>query len=444
MLRRPVLLALLAEACLCRRHRAPPPQPSPLPPAAESAGQSSWYDDFTSPPPLPSWLSLDNLRPEQIFRHPPSPRPPWPPSPSPPPSLRSPLALVAFGSAAAALLSLLGLVCALRYASRVRAEFQRYARLTALELTAGIEGTAEASTTAAHCIVCLDRPRSARFACGHGCCCLSCAVRLQQRGAACPLCRKKPLLIVDTGEHVGDQPTAVPWSLRGWRAAASGTAHATTAGDVGDGFEEFGMSPLGLSPAQRRLAAACRVFLPCWQAARDALCPSGDSREARSVVILCLAGALWTGLTYAAGMGGCGGLAPSCRDRSAAAGRRTLQLVAAASGVVAARSSTWWAVVLLPPAVGGWALATLWQLAAVLQHCHYCFLPLISVSWHSSHCHSSHCHYCVLRLPPATSSRSVGFTPCTRVLMAMRSCLSPKRTSVSAHALTQPTDRAHI
>lgn len=260
--------------------------------------------------------------------------------------------------------SLIGLMWALHHSRRMRADFQRYAHLTALELTLGLDTRSDAHH--ACCIVCLDRPRSARFACGHGCCCLSCTVRLQQQGAACPLCRKRPLLIVETGEAMASDSSALSW---GWRAVNAAQLESETAREhrLGEELADLGLSPYGLSPTERRCAVLCRASRRAWRAFEARCCELPVSREVIAIVVLCLAAAAWS--------------SPSCVliGFSHCWRRSLLESGAALMSLVGAASSHRCSRTLMLTSIVCWLVATLMQLSSVLEHCHYCVLQLISV-----------------------------------------------------------------
>jgi serine/threonine protein kinase len=69
-------------------------------------------------------------------------------------------------------------------------------------------GVIDADRTAQECVVCMSRPRSVRFVCGHSSCCEDCAGILRDRGDPCPNCRA-PINVVARGEHLAFEPTYV-------------------------------------------------------------------------------------------------------------------------------------------------------------------------------------------------------------------------------------------
>ena len=80
-----------------------------------------------------------------------------------------------------------------------REELERRARAAAArDDPAGGGGSGQADALAnnngeesGRCVVCMERPRDATYACGHLCCCMVCGTR----AGRCPICRRGGQLI---------------------------------------------------------------------------------------------------------------------------------------------------------------------------------------------------------------------------------------------------------
>lgn len=60
------------------------------------------------------------------------------------------------------------------------------------------------------CVICMERPRSTRFGCGHALCCAECANALKRTSNRCPGCRKKIDVAVARGTHLSLEATFIP------------------------------------------------------------------------------------------------------------------------------------------------------------------------------------------------------------------------------------------
>lgn len=60
------------------------------------------------------------------------------------------------------------------------------------------------------CVICMEKPRSTRFGCGHALCCADCAAALKRTSNRCPGCRMKIDVAVARGAHLSLEATFIP------------------------------------------------------------------------------------------------------------------------------------------------------------------------------------------------------------------------------------------